>query len=212
MLRVHVPSSQAYVFVSGKRLYLGRHDRPETVQKYHQVVAELLASGGQLPAEKEAIRIKELMARFWVWAQGYYVKSDGEPTQELDNIRQALRPLRALYADTPVTNFGPRALMAVRQKMIELGWCRGSINKNVGRIKTMIRWGTEQELIPGSVYHATQTVSGLKRKRSSAREADPVRPVPLDRVYAIQPLVSRQVWTLIQLQLLTAARAGEAGG
>jgi hypothetical protein len=52
------PPERAYFVVSVKRLYLGRHDLPETVQKYHQVVAELLASGGQLPVEKEAIRIR----------------------------------------------------------------------------------------------------------------------------------------------------------
>jgi hypothetical protein len=121
----------------------------------------MLATGGQLPIEKSAIRIKELIAHFWVWAERYYVKSDGTATQELDNMRQALRPLKELYADLPASSYGPRALMAVRQKMIEKGWCRRSINKHIGRIKTMIRWGTEQELISGSIYHAIQAVAGL---------------------------------------------------
>lgn len=208
-LCVHKATGQAYVYVGGKRQYLGRHGKPQTLQKYHQLVAEIIASGGQVPVEKSSLRVKELVARFWVWAEGYYLKADRTPTQELDNFRQALRPLKELYADTPVSSFGPRALMAVRQKMIELGWCRGNINKNIGRIKTMMRWGTEQELIPGNIFHAVQAVSGLKRGRSPAREAEPVGPVPLHDVHAIQPFVSKQVWALVQLQMFTAARAGE---
>lgn len=208
-LRVHKATGQAYIYVHGQRMYLGRHDRPETVQKYHQTVAEYMATGGQAPVEKTAIKIKELMARFWVWAEGYYVMPDGSTGKELDNYRHALRPLKEIYADTPVTSFGPRALQAVRQRMIDKGWCRRSVNRHVCRVKSLFRWGTEQELIPGTIYHALEAVAGLKRGRSGAKEGPPVKPVPIDHVYAIQPFVSRQVWALIQLQLFTAARTGE---
>jgi integrase len=37
----------------------------------------------------------------------------------------------------------------------------------------------------------------------------PVKPVPLDRVQAIQPYVKPPVWAMIQVQLLTGARPGE---
>jgi hypothetical protein len=33
--------------------------------------------------------------------------------------------------------------------------------------------------------------------------------VPLAHVNAIEPYISKQVWTIIQLRLLTAARSGE---
>jgi integrase len=208
-LSVHKASGQAYVYAHGQRVYLGRHDDPETRQAYHRLISQWAAFGGQLPAAGERVTVKELVAQFWVWAEGYYRTPSGEPTTELSNYRQAFRHLKALYADTPVADFGPTALQAVRQSMIEGGWSRSHINQQVGRIKTLIRWGTERELVPGNVYHAVQALSGLKRGRCAARETEPVRPAPIEYVNAIQPFVSAQVWALIQLQLLTGARAGE---
>ncbi len=93
--------------------------------------------------------------------------------------------------------------------MIEKGWCRRNVNHNVGRIKRMFRWATENELVPGTVYHALQAVAGLKRGRTQARESDAVRPAPHDLIEAAGPHVSRQVWAMIELQRYTGARGGE---
>ncbi|MCA9253473.1 MAG: site-specific integrase [Phycisphaerales bacterium] len=210
--RIHKPTGQAYVYLAGKRRYLGRHDKPETLQAYHRLIAEWAAHGGQTPASPDEITIKELIARFWIHAEQYYRKPDGTLTSEPGNYRQALCPLRELYGDTRAAEFGPRALQAVRQRMIELGWCRTNINKHVGRIKSLFRWATEQEFAPGSIYQALRAVAGLKRGRCAAQESDPVKPVPRDAIEAIEPFVSRQIWALVQLQLLTAARAGELVG
>ena len=82
-----------------------------------------------------------------------------------------------------------------------MGWShgRGDADTNAA---------VENELVPGEVYHAFQAVAGLRKGRCEAREPEPVRPVPMQHVYAIQPFVSRQVWAMIQVQLLTAARPG----
>jgi integrase len=60
-----------------------------------------------------------------------------------------------------------------------------------------------------SVWRSLQAVEGLRIGRSEAGEPEPVRPVPDREIEAIKPHVSRQVWALIQLQLLTGARPGE---
>lgn len=73
----------------------------------------------------------------------------------------------------------------------------------------MFKWATENELVEPSVYHGLQAVGGLKRGRSDARETDPVRPVPVEHVDAVLPLVSVQVAAMIRLQLLTGMRPGE---
>ena len=93
--------------------------------------------------------------------------------------------------------------------MIERGMCRSNINKQIGRIKRVFKWAASEELVPGHVYHALQSLAGLRRGRTEARESDPVRPVPQEHINAVQPFVGRQVWAMIQLQLHTAARAGE---
>ena len=121
----------------------------------------------------------------------------------------ALRPLKKLYGDVAVADFGPRALKTIGQEMINRGTRRSHVNKNVGRVKRLFKWGTSEELVPASIYHALQSVTGLKRGRTEARESAPVRPVPFWHVHAIKPFVSRQIWSVIALQILTGARPGE---
>jgi integrase len=208
-LKHHKASGQGYVRIDGRVIYLGKHDLPETQQKYHRLVAEWLAGGRQLPVEADQITIIELCARFWKHAQDYYRKPNGEPGKELHHFKQALKPLRKLYGHMQAVDFGPLALRVVRDAMIKNGWCRRHVNHNIGRIRRMFRWATENEIVPGSIFHAIQAVAGLKRGRSEARESEPVRPVPMADINAVRPYVSRQVWTMIQLQLHTAARGGE---
>ncbi len=208
-LRHHKATGQAYAVLSGKYLFFGPYGTPEATQKYHQAIAEWMAAGKQVNPSPEAITINQVIASFWKHAQTYYVRPDGTPTYEVNNFRQALRPLAELYGDTLAAEFGPRALAAVRHKMVQAGWCRSNINKMVGRIKRMFRWAAEQEIVPANVYHGLQTLKGLPKGRSEARETEPIKPVPQEHIDAIEPYVSRQVWALIQLQLLTAARSGE---
>jgi hypothetical protein len=94
---------------------------------------------------------------------------DGKPTTEADEIRSSLVPLRKLNGHTPAASFGPRALVAVRQEMIGLGWCRTLINRRVERVRRAFRWAASQELVPVTVYQALRTVPGLQKGRTDAR-------------------------------------------
>jgi hypothetical protein len=85
----------------------------------------------------------------------------------------------------------PLALKAVRAAIIENDICRLEVNRRVGRIVRMFKWGVENELVPPSVHHGLKAVQGLKRGRSEARESEPVKPVPDAFVDAIRPHVSR---------------------
>ena len=98
---------------------------------YHQVIAEWLAAGKQVDQPLNDITINEIIARFWKHAEGYYVRPDGSQTYEINNFRQALRPLQFLYGTTPAVEFGPRSLVAVRHNMVQKGLCRNNINKMV---------------------------------------------------------------------------------
>ena len=82
-------------------------------------------------------------------------------------------------------------------------------NKMTACVKRAIAWGVSQELVPPSVYHGLEAVKGLRRGETAAPDHAPIKPVPIEHVNAVQHHVSRQVWALIQLQLRTAARAGE---
>jgi integrase len=120
-----------------------------------------------------------------------------------------MKPLRAMYGTTNVADIGPLALKVIRDGFIAKRYARPHINHQIGRIKRIFKWGVENELVPPGVFQALQAVSGLQRGRSAAKETDPVKPVSEATVEAVKPFVSKQVWAMIQLQLLTGMRSGE---
>jgi integrase len=219
--RLHRPSGQAIVTLSGRMYYLGAHGSAASRKEYDRRIAEWLSNGRRAPEPAggggepaTGLTVVELIDRYWQHVQSYYRKPDGTPTSEQDTIRQALRPLKRLYSRTPVAEFGPRALKALRHVMITdagkgRAWCRSFTNKQVSRIRGMFKWGVENELVPGSVYQALAAVPGLKKGRSEARESAPVAPVPDADVAAVLPLVSPEVRAMIDLQLITGMRPGE---
>ena len=151
----------------------------------------------------------ELILAYLRHAREYYVRKDGSRTDEVRMIEEAAGHLRRLYGRQLVADFGPQKLKAVRQSMIDAGWCRSHINKQVARVRRMFRWGVEEELVPGEVFHAMAAVSGLKKNRSEARESKPVRPVPDSVVDATLPALPPVVRDMVQFQRLTGCRPGE---
>ena len=204
----HRASGQARVRLDGKDHYLGAYGTAGSRREYDRVIAEWLASGRNQPAARPNLTISELISRYKPFAEGYYVKN-GKPTSELHNVKIAVSAVRRLYGATLVRDFGPLAIKAVREGWVADGITRGEINKRVGRIARMIRWGVENELVDAAVHQALKAVPGLKKGRSAAREGKPVRPVPDAEVDAIKGHVARQVWAMIELQRLTGMRSGE---
>ncbi len=222
--RLHRNSGQAIVTLNCQDHYLGVHGSDESKAAYDRLIAQWLSQGRQtqrptvepatqtsLPIQPEAgtRTVDHVIHGFWQHAKLHYRKPDGTSTTELDNFRQALRPLRRLYGSSAADQFGPKALKALREHMIGLDWCRSHINKQISRIKSVFRWAVENELVPPAIHHGLLAVKGLQRGRTNAREAKTVRPVAEDRIAAVRRFVSREVWSVVQLQLLTGARAGE---
>ncbi len=208
--RLHRPSGQAVVTLSGKDLYLGPHGSETSRAEYDRLVMEWLSNGRRAEPEPATptLTVNELLLAYWEFLDGYYVK-DGEHTSEWHLMRSALRVVRRLYGHTPAAEFGPKALKACRQDFIARGLCRGSVNHDVLRIKRMFRWGVANELIPASVYHALQAVDGLRRGRCEAPDGPGVGPVAEAHVEAVLPFLSRPVAAMVRLQLLTGMRPGE---
>lgn len=235
--RLHRQSGQAIVTLpdglGGRRdVLLGKHNTPESRDRYYRVLAEWRANGCRLaaPAAGADLTMNELMAAYWQYAEAYYVK-DGKPTSEQATIRCALRSVKHLYGETPAREFGPLALKAVRDEMVRQpitlrykvkdpetgkaswaervlrqGLTRRLINKQIGRIRRLFAWAVEEELLPVEVYQALLTVKGLKKGKTAAREKPRVGLVPEAFVEAVLPLVPPAVATMIRVQLLTGAR------
>lgn len=214
--RLHKPKGLAVVRLNGRDIYLGKHGTPESHAEYRRVVAEWLASGGAVhqggPAAgaggRASISVNELVLAYLRFAKSYYVKN-GRPTGELHNLKDAVKPLVISHGHLPVGEFGPIALKAVRQSMIDANLSRGVVNKRVNRIRRVFKWGVENQLVPPSVLHGLQAVAALKRGRCSVRETEPVTPVPDDVVNAVIKVTPRQIGAMIELQRLTGMRPGE---
>lgn len=214
--RHYKPKDLAVVRIGGRDHYLGKYGSPESHEKYDRLVAEWLVSRHQpsrplasptSPDSSRTIKNNELILAFWQHANDRYRKH-GQPTSEIKSFRTALRPVRQLYGREPVSSFGPLALVACRQKLIEAGICRKRINQHVGRIRQVFKWGVAREMVPEGVWRALRAVEGLRF--GEAPEMPPVKPVPEEHVSAVEPFVMPQVWAMVNLQLWTGCRPGEA--
>jgi integrase len=210
---------------------LGKWRSKESRVEYARVIKEWEASGRCLPRSLAAaandLTINELIVRFWKHVEEHYRRPDGTLTNEVEEYRQAFRPLRRLYGHTTAKDFGPLALKALREAMVDgswlteaekaertkngrkLDWCRGLVNERVARVKRMYRWAVENELVPSTVLYALQAVKGLQRGRSAARETEPVKPVPVAFVEAALPYLSPIIGDMVRLQLVSGMRPGE---
>jgi hypothetical protein len=169
------------VKLNGHRHYLpGKFGSKESKKAYDALIAQWMANNRQVPQDAApggaGCTVGELIAEYVPFATGYYVK-DGKPTSHMAVVRRALRVLMALFPKTPVSEFGPLKLTQVRATMIAQGWARKTVTTYLACVKSLFRWGTEREMVPGNVYHALQSVQGLRKGRSAARETEPVQEV-----------------------------------
>jgi integrase len=214
--RLHKARNCAVVTVGGRNHYLGPWQSPESHERYAALIAEWRRTNGALPAAPAAapgggpapLTVGELILAYFRFAQGHYVKN-GRPTSEQGCLKQALRPVRKLYGSTPAAEFGPRALKNVREAMIAAGRARTSINKDVHRVKRMVKWAVGEELLPAAVHERLRCVAALAQGKSAAREPDRVPPVPEERVRLTLPHLPPPVAAMAELQLLTGARPQE---
>lgn len=182
--RLHKQSGQAIVTLTdglgGRRdVLLGSHGTAESKSEYAAVIAQWFARGRRLPqASVGGLSVNELILAYWPSVEVYYRDADGKPTNEVNNIRQAMHRLRQLFGLTPAAEFDSMALEAVRSHMIQVGLCRSRINRDVARIKRLFKWGASRKLVPSRRSRASRpwkACAQAVRRRRSARRCSPSR-------------------------------------
>jgi hypothetical protein len=146
---LHRRSGQAVVRLCGRDHYLGPYNSTESRENYDRLLAEWLANGRQpttpVTVQSAGLLINEVLLKFIDHADLYYCR-DGQRSTEVVNLKLALRPLKALYGDSFANAFGPLALKAVRQHMIDVqDLCRNEVNKRLGRIKRVFKWAVSEQ-------------------------------------------------------------------
>lgn len=212
-LCLHRPTGQGYVRLSGRMVYLGRHGSPECQAAYERHLGEWLAGGrhaapqGKTPSPVGGPTVSELLAAFATFMDEYYPANNR--TNERENLKRSMVPVRALYGPTPVHEFGPLQFRAVRDKLVAEGLSRGVINAHMMRVRRIIKWGVGRSMVRPDVLTALQAVEPLRRGRCAARECAPVSPVPVEHIDAIKPHVSATIWAMVEVQRFSGMRPGE---
>ncbi len=158
---LHKATGQALVRINGKVIYLGEHGSEESKAKYDRLIAKWLT--GEKHSAPSGLTIARLCLKYVdEHVKSYYVKN-GRQTSEVSSIQAALRPLVKKFGRIQVKDFGPMKLKQVRQVMMDRGIVRTSINRNIGRIRRMFKWGVENELVGPGVHTALSALVGSCR-------------------------------------------------
>ena len=208
----HKRTGHAYANFDGHQLWFGRYDDPETYERFGRTLAEWRANGCRLPVEKsdQALTLADVVARYLEFAERFYCRADGTPTREIDNIRDAVRPLLATYSTLAIESLGIRELKVVREQLIDRGLARTTIYDRLNRIVRIVGWAGEGELCKPEVFGGLKALRPLRRGRSRAKETKRVRPLSRKHVEAVLESVSRPVAGILELMWHTGMRPGEA--
>lgn len=207
--RHHKPSGQAFIEIKRKRKYLGKYGTTESWALYGRLLAEFMSGAVSLRSDNDAPPIvRELAEAFLSWAGLRYLKN-GEPTSETRSYGRALKPVLQLYGDVPVVKFGPLALITCRKALDDGGICRHEINKHVGRIRRVFKWGVSREIVPETTWRALLSVEGLRVGETVTPEPPRVMPVDDELVEKTTPFLTPHVAAMVRLQSWTGARPGE---
>jgi integrase len=218
---LHKPSGQARVRLDGRGHYSGPFGSEESRVGPGQLIAQH-ASGisptavsqpvdkfaGKSSCPEAGLTINELVLAFMRFAKQHYRKA-GKETSEVHCLKSATRWLVELCGFTEVDSFGPLMLKIVRQKMVDAGWVRYTCNKGVGRIRSVFKWGVENEHVNSATLAKLQAIAPLLSGRATAKDNPARLPTTDQQVEAVRPLVSPLVRDLIDVQRHTGARAGE---
>ncbi len=204
--RLHKASGQGVTTIQGRDYYFGPFGHKDSKQKYRKLLAEYLSSGQSTTfgVQSSSLTMASVAVSYLKHAKVYYLNST-EPA----NIKLALVPISELYSDHLAIEFGPNEFRTVRNWWVKKGSSRQYVNKQSKRLIAMLKWAVSEGMIPPSVHQAVKCVDPLKRGRTDAREAPPIRPVTDSVVDATLPFLSPVVADMVRFQRLVGCRPGE---
>ncbi len=203
--RMYLDRGRAYVKLDGERVALGKWRSAEAQEAFDRLIAEYLANGRTIPApttEAEPVTVAEILVAYVKHAQERY------DIRDMVHLTGGMKHARKLYGTEPAESFGPKRLRVVRDQMVDSGLARSTVNKRINRLRSAFKWAVSMELCSERIYRRLATVPGLRRGEGG-RETDRIVPAPRADIRKVRPWLTRPVRALIDLQLLTGARADE---
>jgi integrase len=214
--RHHRARNLAVVTVDGRDYYLGAYGSPDSHRKYEALVRSWRERqdnpeplGGQLLVPNNRPTLNEVILAYLKRVEKHYRLNHGR-NKEAGCVSDALVVLQGCgYGPEPADSFRPKDLKKVCEAMIAKKWSRGYINHQVIRLKRMFAYAAEEDMVPGSVYHALLAIKGLRKGTPGVREAKKVKPVPIDHVKAVLKKAHKMLKAMLLFAWHTGARPGE---
>jgi integrase len=224
----HKTSGQARVKYLGKVRYLGKFGSKEAKAAYHQFLADFHAGkldanlptpgSGNLPgastrlpdpAPHERIKVKEVILRYYQWAERRYVRADGTSTGEANVVRACLRPVGERYGELPADELSPLKLVALQEELIERGWSRKYINRAICMVGRCYRWAKKMELVTADAEIRVRGIEGVRPGFMGVKDYDEIEPVSDEDVDRVLDELSPVWGDAVRIARLTGMRPGE---
>lgn len=209
---IHKGRNLAYMTIRGHEHYLGRAHSPESHAAYRELLAAFLAGEPtdrkQRPSNSSALTIAEL-AEVWYLAVR---EQHGARHQMTYEAGYAAKELSRQHATATVSEFGPRAFKAIRDRMVRDGRSRQWSNRMMNAVRRCFKWGVGEEMVPPDRLDALKAVNGLRQ--GAAPEAPPRRAADPEAVEACVRWLSTHenngAAALVRFLRATGCRPGEA--
>lgn len=209
--KVHKASGRAYVYLDGRRVWLGRAGTTVAMEEFDRVLAAWLSGGRSLPPppQGEDLLLSELALAYLDHLEGRFAPREGQPHPEVRQTRVVLEEALALYPDLEASELSPLRLERVRDRLVARGNCRGQVNAQISRVKRCYRWASSRQLVPKLVHLALLDLEGLKRGQTRAPEGTRRRPVSKEDYEAVLPHLLPPLAAVVELLWWSGARPTE---
>jgi integrase len=155
------------------------------------------------------LTVSQLAERHKEHAIQYYRRPDGTPTGEAENFTDAMAiPIR-LFGDMEVVDFELANLRRCREKMVDSGLCRTTINSRINRIRRVFRWAAGEQLVPTEIWANLLPLEPLEEGRSEAKEPEAKGTVSEAQIEAAEAHMTAPVRGIVEVLRWSAARPSE---
>ena len=206
--RKHSSRNLGFAQFGGHRHYFpGVFESAESTAAYRLFLAEKVFANtpnGTMPGYD--ICVAELCVAFLDYAATYYPQTDKRSSSEYSNCALALKRFAQAHGSIIAKRYGPLKLEEWQQSLASQGLARSYVNKQIGIIKRMFRWGVSKQMIPSSVYESVRTTPPVKKGRTAAREGKNVQAVSWAHVQPILDDLPSVVKAMVLVQWHTGMR------
>lgn len=199
----HKATGQAYSTWRGEAIYHGKWNTPESRRRYAELLKRWEREEGET-ARPDRGSVAQL-------AEDYRARvASMLSADEQAAFRRNCRDLEELAGAMDPDDFGPLELKALQAQWVGADLRRQTVNKQVGRVRRIFRWGVSEGRVRPDTLGALEAVDDLKAGRSEAEDYEDVPPVPLRDLARTLRELPPVLQALVRWQYYVGCRPGEA--